>query len=606
MANADATLVNAAYKMGMANVPVDTSKIFRQQYEALAGIEVAKLEMYSGIVEGVGELAETGIKTYAKIKDAEQRKEWDANYDQLSADYLSMNAEGWANHKNKTDEGTRDEAQARLEAIKEEINTLREGARTPEQRKKLSKLNQAVFSWRDENNELLAVGQVHMDNWSNRRVDKNNSFIDPLTKKQSPLMMTLYNQVMDPGVDIRDANIKVQYRSGQRGYLFNTNDDRLALTYKLLKDKEKVDIVDAGEKADANIPETSQGWISHEELMGMVKLKDTALVTDLGGVMTQSLASANEQLAAPPTLNADGITYTKSKNMVYAKNDYKSEMSAQNEKAYFDILMSRTTSDAKGNQSPRDPYAGIDYINNNKILVGNTEVDYREHSKSNPMIASASYADLGLTGSVDEDGNQIIDSDELTDKDRTAIHDLLMNPKTPEQYEIAAREIARYFDLQTEAKFNADRANPIKTPTTTATTTSTTTSPTTTSEVGNFDHINKGQYIPLAGVSVQKGSLENIRTAIKSRTPGGFYLGPKGDEKAFVPVGDNKWEMRDSDGKVLATYNGVSQLIKSGLKTSDKGFRSLITMDIDSDSTPDGPVSLDFLNKKYYDLIDTE
>ena len=62
--------------------------------------------------------------------------------------------------------------------------------------------------------------------------------------------------------------------------------------------------------------------------------------------------------------------------------------------------------------------------------------------------------------------------------------------------------------------------------------------------------------------------------------------------------------MRDSDGEVLATYQGVSQLIKSGLKTSDKGFRSLITMDIDGDGIPDGPASLDFLNKKYYDLID--
>ena len=123
-----------------------------------------------------------------------------------------------------------------------------------------------------------------------------------------------------------------------------------------------------------------------------------------------------------------------------------------------------------------------------------------------------------------------------------------------------------------------------------ATQTSNTTSLTDTSEVGNFDHINKGQYITLAGVSAQKGSLENIRTAIKSRTPGGFYLGPKGNEKAFVPVGKSRWEMRDLGGEVLETYNGVSELIKSGLKTSDKGFRSLITMDIDGDGVADGPV----------------
>ena len=27
-------------------------------------------------------------------------------------------------------------------------------------------------------------------------------------------------------------------------------------------------------------------------------------------------------------------------------------------------------------------------------------------------------------------------------------------------------------------------------------------------------------------------------------------------------------------------------------------------LDVNNDGTPDGPVSLDFLNKKYYDLID--
>jgi hypothetical protein len=97
---------------------------------------------------------------------------------------------------------------------------------------------------------------------------------------------------------------------------------------------------------------------------------------------------------------------------------------------------------------------------------------------------------------------------------------------------------------------------------------------------------------------------KNIRTDIENRTPGGFYLGPKDDEKAFVPVGKSGWEQRDGSGEVLATYNSVSELIKSGLKTSDVGFRSLITMDVDSDGTPDGPARLDFVENKYYDLID--
>ena len=584
---ADATLVNAAYRMGMANVPADTSRIFQQQYEALAGIETAKLEMFGDIVEGVGELAETGVKAHYQIKDAKQRKEWDKQYVNVMEDNVYSEMSGAGDHKIKVDEATKEEAQRRLEAIRDERDKLRDSARTPEQRKKLAKMDEAIHLWRQENNELLAVGQVHFDNFKNGNVDMNNSFKDPKTGKKSDLLMAIYRDVMDPSVNLDEANIQVQYRSGQRGYSFDSKEDRLALHYKMLKDKNKVDLVDEGEKADAGITEQGTSWISHDELMSYVKLKDKGIEATLGGVMTKSLEQGRTN--KPVYIdNGDG-TRSKSKSVAYAVGDY-SEVSATNQRQFFESLMATTQDDGEGNQVSRDPHAGIDYINNNKILVGGTEVDYREHSKSNPMIASASYADLGLTGSVDKDGNQVIDTDELTKEDKTAIHDLLMNPKTPEQYEVAAMEIARYFDLQTKSAFEAERGNDIKKSSTTDD--NVTPDGSVTPVTGNFDHINKGAYIPLAGVSVQKGSLENIRTDIENRTPGGFYLGPKDDEKAFVPVGKSGWEQRDGSGEVLATYNSVSELIKSGLKTSDRGFRSLITMDVDSDGTPDGPLRL--------------
>ena len=456
---ADATLVGAAYRMGMANVPADTSKIFQQQYEALAVIETAKLEMFGDIVEGVGELAETGVKAYYQIKDAKQRKEWDKQYTDVMENDIYSEMSGAGDHKTKVDEATKAEAQRRLQAIKDERDRLRESARTPEQRKKLAKMDEAVALWRQENNEMLAVGQVHFDNFKNKRVDMGNSFKDPKTGGKSPLLMGLYRDVMSPAVDLNEANIDVQYRSGQRGYLFDPKEDRLALHYKMLKDRNKVDIVDEGEKADAGITEQNKAWISHDELMSYVKLKDKGIEATLGGQMTKALEQGRTN--KPVYIdNGDG-TRTKSKNIAYAVKDY-SEVSAANQRQFFDSLMATTQNDGEGNQVPRDPHAGIDYINNNKILVGGTEVDYREHSKSNPMIASASYADLGLTGSVDKDGNQVIDTDELTEEDKTAIHNLLMNPKTPEQYEVAAMEIARYFDLQTKIAFDAERGNDIK------------------------------------------------------------------------------------------------------------------------------------------------
>ena len=269
-------------------------------------------------------------------------------------------------------------------------------------------------------------------------------------------------------------------------------------------------------------------------------------------------------------------------NAVQAEIDEFHDKIISNDENYYDISGRRFLG-APSFEQALDGMVGIPIdILNNMFLDGNGEPT----SDMSTQLAE-----------LDKNGDGAIDSTEYPE-DETGLKKFMVNiEKAKEQIlerkELGAPIMAKYFADMKIKKYNDSYSANLpktKTPTTTATTTSTTTSPTTTSEVSNFAHINKGQYIPLAGVSVQKGSLENIRTAIKSRTPGGFYLGPKGDEKAFVPVGENNWEMRDSDGKVLATYNGVSQLIKSGLKTSDKGFRSLITMDIDGDGIPDGPV----------------
>ena len=124
---ADATLVSAAYRMGMANVPHDTSKIFQQQYEALAGIETARLKMYGDIAGSVGELAETGVKTYFKIKDVKDSKEWHKRLDNLSMNHLSDNAPNWDKHfknKQRVDSDTAAHAENAITAMKDEIECL--------------------------------------------------------------------------------------------------------------------------------------------------------------------------------------------------------------------------------------------------------------------------------------------------------------------------------------------------------------------------------------------------------------------------------------------------------------------------------------------------
>lgn len=470
---ADATLVNAAYRMGMANVPADTSKIFKQQYEALAGIETARLKMWEDITKSTGDLLETGIETYAKI---EGEKEWNeklAKYDDLSKNNLENNAKNWDNYKNENappriDDDTIAHSKSEIVAMRDEIDWFEDNAKTEKQKTQLSRLKARIPEWRNENNKMLASYDYQNKIWANDDVDMRASFSspNPVTGEVefSADFMNLYNQVMDPAIKLGDCNIERARhpKTGQIGYKFNPNDDRLAQIYKVYKDNESLDVVEGGERDDAGVSGDGRtSWISHDELIGMVKLKDKDLPLTLNGAMTTALSKANKTNSIL-TQNPDG-TVVKSKNFDFAVNDY-SEVSAINEAKFYDILMSRTRDDGSGKSVPRDPRQGIIYMSNNETLVGNSKVNYGEHSKLNPSINKASYASLGLSGSVDKDGNGVLDTDELTAEDKKIVHNRLMNPQTEEETRIAAKELAHYFNLQTEAKFNSDRGNLRKTP----------------------------------------------------------------------------------------------------------------------------------------------
>mgnify|MGYP003625077569 FL=1 len=70
---ADATLVSAAQKMGQALVPADTSKMFKEQFEALGKMHEAKASMITGaITTGLGVL-QAGIDN-KKAKKAKFQK----------------------------------------------------------------------------------------------------------------------------------------------------------------------------------------------------------------------------------------------------------------------------------------------------------------------------------------------------------------------------------------------------------------------------------------------------------------------------------------------------------------------------------------------------
>jgi len=272
--NADATLVNAAYRMGMANVPVDTSGIFKQQYEALAGIHAAKGQMVESAIKGIGGVLEQAVTTTFQIKDAKDIREWWKRRGDLSMNYLSDNAQNWDTHwENKrqiVDTDTLEHAEEEITAIKSKIEALENGqsslknksdgegdknekelewlennARGTEQFKELSLLKEKVGKWRQENNNIIGTLKYHTTLWKNNLVDMTNSF-----KVQNPKtgmweyradLRDLYHQVMDPSFKLSDGNIeRVRHpKTGQIGFAFNPNDDRLAQMYRRLRKEKK-------------------------------------------------------------------------------------------------------------------------------------------------------------------------------------------------------------------------------------------------------------------------------------------------------------------------------------------------------------------------------
>ena len=106
-----------------------------------------------------------------------------------------------------------------------------------------------------------------------------------------------------------------------------------------------------------------------------------------------------------------------------------------------------------------------------------------------------------------------------------------------------------------------------------------------TKTIDRFASIGDTKSLSLDGTFINKGELENKRTAIEQRQ--GFYIG----DNNFRPDGKSGWIRETPDGQETK-YPSVSSLIKSGLRTSHPGFTSLINMDVNDDGKPDGPLRL--------------
>ena len=447
---ADATLVSAAFKMGQAAVPHDTSKIFQAQYQALG-------EMQANTAAAFGSVVETGLGVAQKIKHSDDFYEsLKQAEDDLANTYLSTNSTKWDEDQRNgkgVDEDTKAAAQAELEDIKSQIETLENmpGTRTTAQQKALKDLKKDAIVWRDETNRLLADYRVHSanmvdDTWLEESFKDENGVTNVDHK-------FVYGQILDRSIPINSVGIYKERRNGQPGYVYDSSSNKASVLNNYLVNAQRG--INGG---PVEIEEGNKVWISHEELFGGAKLKDKEVMQLSVGHMIEGIGLATKADYASVT-NANGdVIQSKNKKFLHEELP-KNKIQRQ---IYETLTAKRSIGEDGQPGAVRDVRNGVKYMMNNPIHIGETSFLYSEESRDNPDYSELTYSGLGLipsnvdgvTSGVDNNGIPGLQADELSQEDLDFIHAKMMDPRTPEEVEFAAQNVARHMTLHTIDQFN--------------------------------------------------------------------------------------------------------------------------------------------------------
>jgi len=346
--------------------------------------------------------------------------------------------------------------------IKDPLEELlkRSGERTYEEKQEIKQLEKNASTWRDENNQSLAFLRIAAEDIASDNIDKNQSFskTDETTGRivYDANKASLYTQVAHPGITLSSAGVRVERNDkGQRGYYYDPSVNRTLQNYQLLSGQE----VTPSNKENMT-------FISEEELFSGIVKKDKDAVMGISDIQMEVLENFNNM--EDDVMASDGQGgWNKTKSKVLKTESYK-EISAKTEKDYLDFIMAPYSKNEDGsNKGKRNIKTGLTYMSNNEIEFGGKLINYNEMSKMNPNITSLTYAQLGLSGnSIDRNNDGLLTGDELSQEDFNIVHNKLMNPQTDEEVRISAKELARFFNLQTEDLANQKRSKSFKTKTT--------------------------------------------------------------------------------------------------------------------------------------------
>ena len=460
---ADASLVNAAYRMGMANVPGDYSASFNKQYEGIIAASKARSEIFSSITSGYETVVGSALeakqardkkreaafgKNYGKdIVDAEYERELGSNPENdLATDFLSGVAGEYADYYGQPN-GTLNKGFFDLaHHIPDEIYST------------IKKADNALFPSR-KNKRKKADAYARLDKYKNRLIKTKALVKEKVAlisggmanlENLDPKLKVLVGQLLEPDTDLTQQGIRLYHRDADDKIMVEFTGDRLESKYNYNK---KISESGGGPAIETILSDEEQADAKHEDGEGRL----SNFQFQLG--MTQGEAKVGDRIREKMVLSLEEI-FGSVKGMqqdaeagVIGIIDNASELAGKRDEK--SRLFTISEQDAKRTilKGVQDQIKGAEIISDLSTRdILHTGSTYRQDVGN--LLKNMDLAKLG----VKDEGEPGFE-DDLKDMDlKLSLVNRLTNPQTTSDVKFAEQSMRDYYGRIAISQFNTKRA----------------------------------------------------------------------------------------------------------------------------------------------------
>ena len=471
---ADAALVNAAYRMGMANVPGDYSASFNKQYEGIIAADKARAELFgtavktiTGVMDGIverklkkdkdldeafgsdspvkktSEESDTGLPSLTDILNVSKggeykdvlNEEWKREINggpenDVSSDYLKSVAqenESYYSEGNRMNLAFFDLAQQKPKAIYEKIKKLNQKAfPSSKTKQEIAQLYTDLETWKRDFIKLKGNLRGKLGLVNGNMANLNN---------MNPELKMLIAQIAEPNTDLAAQGIKLYNRDGDGEMMIKYTGNRMESKYQynMRMAAERGDFIKPSE-VTGDGPELEEGQTPYEEgkrTTGEVE-RTISLKELLNSVLPMQLEAENGVIG---TLDLA--------NTMAAERDPRSKTFKHNDNSAKREILRGFESQIKGNAVVAD-------LSTRDILK--TGTTYRQ-----ALGGLLANMDLENMLGVEDKGKKGF-ADDLQDYEfKKEVLNRLTNPQTVADTRIAEIQMTQYFGDIAYQQYSAKR-----------------------------------------------------------------------------------------------------------------------------------------------------